>query len=952
MAGFLNSARDVARFLRVGGRFGSYLRARRAAFVASISLTVLFAAVRLLEPWPLQILLDQVVLGRPSQLPRGFDPLAWAGDVNRLLLVAALAILVLAIVSGALYYAQSILVAKIGQQVIRDIREDVYHHMLRHSLAFHRRNDPGDLIMRLTGDMMFLREMLLAVMVTMTGEWIVLGSTLALMIWVSPKLTLVTLVITPALVLLFYFFRLRMREAARKQRKREGKIAGQIGEALLAIPMIQSFTAEQQEDERFRKICKRSEKIGVRSAKLEAGMQRLVEILIAVGTCLVMWFGIREILADKLTPGVFLVFLAYLRALFKPIRKLGKVAERTARASAAAERILEVLETRRDVKDSKKARPAPSLAGAVEFADVGFTYENGSVALKDFTARIEAGEQVVVTGHSGAGKSTLVSLLLGFNRPTRGKVLLDGTRLKLFTLKTVRRQIAYLPQEPFLVGGTLRENLLYGDPLADDEAMWVALDQAELGEFVRSLPKGLDTSIPSRGQSLSGGQKQRLAIARALLKDAPILLLDEPTVGLDPATEESVLRSLRRLRSGRTTITIAHRHETVRTADRVLELREGCLVRDERQPNATSHSFSPIGSNPGDRSPDPATLLAIVNVKADPALPGLVRLLGPKGEVSFRKVLEEYTEVATPIRIRARKQRLGQRALLYVEQGDFMRGASPSGRTGGRAPNLFVKLFRSRSSRPFERAATAARLAGAAGLEVPKILGWNDRFRALIMEEASGTSWWDLPAADRLSTVSSLARSLAQMHLADVPSGWTEVESEGSRLTRVRARAENRGCDDWLSLKEVWDKSVAGLLFEPTLELSPAAPIHGDVYPDQLLATRDTRVILLDWDVAGIGSPARDVGNFVAHLDLEILRGRLTEEEGAALSLAFLEPFARLGADVQWHRRSTHLRLAALYSDPGFGARSDLNSPGLAKKLLGATGAPLTSAAVNSPGEA
>lgn len=1027
--------RDLSRFLRYRGRLAPYLRPHRAGFAGAIGLSVLFAAVRLLEPWSLQIVLDQVVLGKPTQLPGGFDPLLWmGGEPQRLLAVAAVGLLALALLAGGLYYAQSVLVARIGQLVVRDLREDVFHHLLRHSLAFHRRNDPGDLLMRLTGDMVFLREMILATIVTMTGELVVLLSTLALMFAISPKLAFVTLAIAPALGLLFGVFRGRMRSAARKQRKREGQIARRIAESLLAVPMIQSFTAEGQEDERFRRACKRSERVGLRAARLEAGMHRSVEILIALGTGLVLWFGIREVLAAQLTPGVFLVFLAYLRGLFKPVRKLAKIAERSARASAAAERVLEVLEAPRDIKDARDAVAAPALRGALRLDGVGFVYEDGTVALENVSAEIRPGEQIAIAGRSGAGKSTLFSLLLGFHRPTHGRIYVDGEKSRHYTLKSLRAQIAYLPQEPFVVAGTVRENLAYGKPDASDAELWAALEVAEIATHVRSLPGGLDAPIASRGQSLSGGQKQRLAIARAVLKDAPILLLDEPTTGLDPETEAVVLRSLERLRAGRTTLVIAHRPETLRSAHRVWILDRGRLVAD-LAPDAVGDAVSSthVPGSTGRSQPDaPFGVTGVAGLLMDPEVRGVARLAEPEGRKRFLRELTtvldragEEASLADPgvvqlanadhgvartanaaaarmcratglaegrgTEVVALKQRLGQRALLRVRTAES---------------TWYVKLFRGRSGDRLAASRAIEMLAGASGITVPRALGWIDRYRALVIEEAEGTPWLELRAEQRLEIAKELGAALARLHARPAPSGWERVEEERPRLERAAARAQATGGAVWAALAADWERAVVHLLDE-----RPAAagrgddggvrradrgdagtylgggrglgggtrctlvPIHGDVHPDQVRRGLGGALVLLDWDAAGLGEAARDIGNVLAHLELESVRGRLTETEARTLAEAFTDwacqPFrpapardagsetpARDGTsestsgdarnepeacggsacagsarDVDWHRRATLLRLAALYSDPSFGTCTP-NAPTLPVELL------------------
>lgn len=573
-------AASARRWMSLQSQFSPYLRPYRRRLALAILLSVAYAGLRLLEPWPLQILFDNALLDNPTHF-LGLDPLALAGGDRTLLLAAcAGALVVVAILSGTVYYLQNILIAETGQSIVFDLRKDLFHQMQRLSLPFHQRAGSGDLLMRLTGDMILLREMILATLVTLTSQSILIVSILGLMTAVSLRLTLVSILVAPLLYILFRFFRARMTAAARKQRRREGRIGGAIEEVLLSIPMIQAYTAEDREDDRFRKLCKKSLRSGLRAARLEAGMQRWVEIALAAATALVLWFGVREVFGERITPGILLVFLAYLRAVYRPVRGIAKVAERTARASAAAERVLEVLHARREIKDSRDALEVSRLAGAIEFHDVGFVYENGTRALECVSFKIRPGEEIALVGPTGAGKSTLFSLLLRFHNATEGSVRLDRRKIKVYALSNLRSQITYLSQEPFVLSATIRENLLYGKPDATDEELRAALRVAALDHFVDTLPEGIDTPILARGQTLSGGQKQRVSIARAALKNAPILLLDEPTAGLDARVESEVLESLERLRRGRTSITIAHHFHTLMSVDRVLVLDQGRLVED------------------------------------------------------------------------------------------------------------------------------------------------------------------------------------------------------------------------------------------------------------------------------------------------------------------------------------------------------------------------------------
>lgn len=978
--------KELGKLLRVGGAFRPYLRTHRMRLTIAILLSVLFAALRLLEPWPLQIAFDAAILGKSTRF-LGVDPLALVGGSRELLLLlCAGTLLVTAILSGAVYYVQSVILAEVGQEIVRSLRMDVFHQLQRLSLAFHRRTGTGDLLLRLTGDMVLLREMILATLVTLTTQTLTLAAVVVLMLAVSWKLTLASIVLAPALSWLFHSFRGRMMQASRLQRRREGHLAASMEEVLLAIPMIQAYTAEAIEDERFRSVTKKSARAGLRAARLEAGMQRLVELLIAVGTCFVIWYGTREVLNGVLTPGVYLVFLAYLRSLQKPIRGLSKVAERSARASAAMERVLEILKAKREVRDKARARPAPSFEGRIEFRNVSFAYDDGTVALREISFLATPGERLALVGPSGAGKSTLFSLLLRFADPSEGRIRIDAHGISTYTLESLRRQIAYLPQDPFVLSVSVRENLLYGRPEASDDELWQALREVELEELVRRMPRGLDTIVAARGQSLSGGERQRLAIARAMLKNAPIVLLDEPTTSLDARTEATVLAALDRLCTGRTSITIAHRISTVRSADRVLVLDQGRIVETgspsvllareglfrlladlqgfETQtvrslgiPSTVSPATESAGTETpfvftepttGARAESPAApsaaspesrshttraarVVMVGTLMVDPDVRGVEKLLEENGPKRFLRDFVGTLPWDGPLQILVIKQRLGQRAVLRVD------GLDPVSRE--RAESWFVKLIRSSDGE--KRRAALVRIseeARALGVQVPEPLAFLPRFRALVFEEAAGEPLF--PATGALDGARcegaffAVGQSLAQLHQRLTPperSGNRERELE--RIERARAvLLEHRPL-----LRERFDAALGNQTFDLATGPSLVA-LHGDFYPTQVLFDKERSALaFLDWDEACRGEAEQDVGNFVAHVDLEAARERLSTTAAESLIQLFLRGYDSVRAvDTErfaWYRRASLLRLAGLYSRPDFGALPP-NDPTLAERLL------------------
>ncbi len=911
--------RRLARTLTLGGSLRPYLAPHRKALIGTGFISLLGALLRLLEPWPLQIAFDYAILGRPVVAPLtgvhagAIAQLLSGQSREALLLGSGVALVGISVVIGALAYLQSLTLARTGLAVMQELRIDLFHQMQRLSLPFHRRTPGGDLLLRLTGDLNLVRETLTATLVSAVSQLALLIAVLVVMALLSWKLALVSVVLAPALTLFFRSFRGRMTETARKQRKREGRLAGSIEEVLLAIPMIQAYSAEAREDERFRSLAKRSQRAGLRAAKLEAGFTRIVELLLAVGMAVVLWFGAREVIDGALTPGVFLVFLAYLRMLYKPVRGLAKVAQRSARASAAMERVLEVLRAPREIKSSKGAVTAPRFSGALEFAEVSFSHPDGTEVLSHLDLSIAAGEQVAILGSSGAGKSTILSLVPRFLSPTTGKVKIDGRSIKEFTLPSLRRQIVFLTQEPYILGTTVRDNLLYGRPDATDDELWAALAASELESRVREMPGGLDTPLASRGESLSGGERQRLAIARALLRDAPIVLLDEPTTGLDAPTAAAVVRSLARLREGRTTLVVAHDPSALGRVDRTFEFVDGRLVERDRSAAIGLSEESGLGSD--------APL--IPGLLPDPAVKGIARLLAPGGPARLSRELEALG-LPSGLRFIYRKQRVGQRALLVAEAG---------------AARWYVKLTRSAANETRlncaqEVHAQAARI----GVHAPRPLGWISRFRASLWEEVPGDPLLETRDSD---VWRALGRSLARLHdTLSLPARTVTRHDELDRVQLVRQHlVSHRG-----ELISRFDAEVEEWRDALTAIPDPArhVAIHGDLHPGQIMWTRDridteVSIGLIDWDEHASGEPERDLGNLLAHLDLEWVRGTLDAREATVLANAFLDGYRDARACdealVAWYRWGARLRLSALHSWPGFG-RQPPNPPGLCDRLI------------------
>ncbi len=560
------------------GYFRKDVRKRRGKLIAGGAFGLVYALARVAEPWPLKVVFDQVLLGKPA---RGFwaRPFTVFGHSHYDLLAAAgLWLATAGLVRGIAYYYEDYLLSSAAQEIVYAIRSRLYRHLHRLPLSFHQRRSTGDLLVRLSSDIVLLRDVLIDSTVNLGTSVILLGLMLTVMLVVDPLLTLISLGVMPLIFLLTLLYGRRIRVNSKQQRKREGQVAAAMHEALAAIDVVQLHGASGREHERFQQLNRRSLKQGTRAVRLEARMNRGVELALAGGTVVVLWVGATRVLHGKITPGELIVFISYLRGAYRPLRRASKTVQRGAKALAAAERIVEVLDIEPELTDSPDAKPAPPLTGRIAFEGVSFAYQGGPPVLEGVSLEAEAGTTVAIVGRTGSGKSTLVSLLPRLYDPTAGRVTVDGEDVRSFTLDSLREQISVVRQESVLFGVSIAENIRYGCPDATDAEVQAAAEAAGLGDLAAGLPDGYDTVLSERGASLSGGERQRVAIARALVRRSPILILDEPTTGLDAAKQQDVLGALAALTRKATTLLITHDMRLVRDADEIVVLEQGRVL--------------------------------------------------------------------------------------------------------------------------------------------------------------------------------------------------------------------------------------------------------------------------------------------------------------------------------------------------------------------------------------
>lgn len=567
--------RDVMRF------FVPLLRPFRLQLGWAFLAMILDAFLTVLRPWPLKVVIDRVLSHKPTHLPflAGWLDHSSFGRFP-VLYGACAATLIIAISTGLLTYSYTRVLGDVGQRFVFLLRSDLFAHMQRLSLRFHDRQRIGDLITRLTSDIQSIQDIIANGTILFVSNGCLLLGMLTLMLWLNWQFALAALSVSPLLFWTIFRYTNRIKAAARAARVSDGLLGSVAQETLSSIRIVQGLAQEDQQDERFQTQSRNSLHAYLEGVRYQAGIAPFVDFLAAVGLVIVMWYGATQVLAGELTTGDVVIFFAYVTNLYSPMKSLARLSYSLNKAGVGAERICEVLRLQREIADRKDARPASQLVGSIEFRDVSFQYEAGQPVLSHIHLKIAAGEKIAIVGATGAGKSTLVSLIPRLYDPFEGCVLIDGEDIRNYLVRSLRDQISLVLQDALLFRGSIRENIAFGRADASDEDILDAARTANAHEFIQDLPDGYETIVAERGTTLSGGQKQRIAIARAILRNTPILILDEPTSGLDATTEYKVIEALERASAGRTTITITHRLSPMRFTDRVIVVEKGRIIEE------------------------------------------------------------------------------------------------------------------------------------------------------------------------------------------------------------------------------------------------------------------------------------------------------------------------------------------------------------------------------------
>jgi ATP-binding cassette, subfamily B, bacterial len=572
---FIELRAGLRRLKETLSNFTPFLRPRRKGLLLALLVLLAETGTSLAQPWPLALALDYV-LNDKKRLP-GFWPDSLSGEALLLAGIAFLLVLIMTASRGLTSFRRYLL-QKLGQETVFDMREALYSKVHDLGLDYHGKKRTGDTITRVTSDVKEVRTLLVDSIVEVGSSFFILLGMLVVMLWMSWQLTLLALVSVPFLFLAVKRYRSALVERMRVVRAKEGAIASVIQEAVTGIKAVKIFGREEDELERFRGESEESLRASVDSSLIEAKFSIVLGVVGGFGTALVLYLGALQVLWGALSVGQLTVFVAYLGLFLSPLWALSRQANQIGKSLVSGERIIELLNAEPSVKESPDARPAPAFEGQVTFEDVYFAYEADEV-LSGMNFDVEAGSRVALVGLSGAGKTTVTSLIARLYDPQRGRVLIDGHDIRDFTLKSLRDSITFVPQEPMLFRATVAENIGYGKARATREEIERAAELAGADGFIRELPEGYDTLLSERGESLSGGQRQRISIARAMLRESPILILDEPQSGLDAEAANAVEDSWRALTEGRTTFVIAHELRLVRNVDQILVIEDGRVAQ-------------------------------------------------------------------------------------------------------------------------------------------------------------------------------------------------------------------------------------------------------------------------------------------------------------------------------------------------------------------------------------
>jgi ABC-type multidrug transport system fused ATPase/permease subunit len=553
------------------------IRPYRGTLLIILIAMLVETAVSLAGPWPLKIIIDNVIDGRklPSALADVFKPMLEQGNKLHVAALAAGAFVLIALLGAVASYIDSYYTESLGQWVAHDLRMRTYDHLQRLSLSYYDTHQTGALLSTITTDIQTIQGFASSSTLNILIDLLTIISMLGLMFWLNWDFTLIAIAVTPPLLFLTFRFKKAVKKATHEVRKEQAEMVAVVQQGLESVHVIKAFGRQDLEEAALNQASQGTVNAALAARRIKSLLSPIVTTTVALCTAVVLWRGATLVLTDAMTVGALTVYLAYLTKFFKPVKDLATTTNAIAQAAVGVDRVREILETDTIIRERPDAAEPGFLKGNIVFENVAFGYNADAPVLKDVSFTIDPGQMVGIVGPTGSGKSTVVSLIPRFYDPIQGTVKLDGRDVRDYKVNPLREQIGYVLQDTVLFRGTILENIAFGRPKATREEIVEAARLANADEFIARMPKGYDTMVGERGSTLSGGQRQRLGIARVIVRNSPILLLDEPTAALDSESEKLVIEALEQLMKGRTVITIAHRLSTIRDSDKIIVIAGG-----------------------------------------------------------------------------------------------------------------------------------------------------------------------------------------------------------------------------------------------------------------------------------------------------------------------------------------------------------------------------------------
>ena len=556
------------------------VRPYRGTLVIILLAMILQTAMSVAGPWPLKIVLDNVIGNHKLRpwLDHLLSPLLGSGSKMQIAFAAAVAAVVIAALGALASYVANYYTTSVGQWVANDLRMRTYHHLQQLSLSYYDKHQTGALLSTITADVQTIQSFASAATLDIAVDMLTIVGMLFIMFWLNWDFTLIAVAVTPFILLFVSRFKKAVKKATHEVRKQQSNVVAVVEQGLESMRVVKAFGRQDLAQAELGSASRATVDAALKARRIKALLSPVVAVAVSLCVSVVLWRGSALILAGVMTAGALTVFLSYLTKFFKPVQDLATMTNSIAQTAVGVERIQAILDADTVIPERPDAREVKTLAGDIVFSEVAFAYDPDSPVLQKVSFHIKPGQMVGVVGPTGGGKSTIVSLIPRFYDPTAGKIEIDGVDIRDYKLQALRDQIGYVLQETVLFQGTIRDNIAYGRASATDEEIMNAAKLADVDEFVMRMPHGYDTMVGERGSTISGGQRQRIGIARALVRNNPILILDEPTAALDTESENLVVKALEKLMAGRTVITIAHRLSTIRHSDKILVLKGGVVA--------------------------------------------------------------------------------------------------------------------------------------------------------------------------------------------------------------------------------------------------------------------------------------------------------------------------------------------------------------------------------------